>query len=329
MIVKCPQCQREYKVDERLLSPKGAMGKCKPCGIRFRIEPLGGTEEIVCPKCGFKQIGGLECQTCGVVFDKVRETREHTTSGREDPSSPEGFSPHTNDSDTSDSGLSTGTAPPSNDDAGADADFVIGKAVRFGWDTVKANLGFFLLLMVLSIVILSIPEIFKTLAGHHSLAITIVLTVISMVMQAMVTLGFIKVALKFVDGGKAAFSDLFECLPLFLDYLVADLVYGLIVFAGMILLVVPGIIWAIRFMFYPFAIVDRNMSSIKSLKFSSALSKGSKMDLFLLVLLLLLINLIGAIPLGLGLFITLPLSIVSSAYVYRKLQVRKALLPSA
>ncbi len=325
MIVKCPQCQREYKVDERLLSPKGAMGRCKPCGIRFRIPPPGGTEEIVCPKCGFKQIGGLECQTCGVVFEKLRmETEGSATSGALASSSPEGAVRQEPEPATGQSSGPHGTAQPPQGNAGSGSDFVIGEAIRFGWDTAKANLGFFILLMLASGVILCVPQIFKAIGGRQSLILWLLITLFSIVLQAVITLGLTRISLKFVDDGKASFGDLFDCVPLFLDYLVAYFIYGLIVFAGLILLVVPGIIWAIQFMFYPLAIVDRGLPPVKALKFSSALTKGSKMDLLLLILLLFLINLLGALPLGLGLLITAPLSMVSCAYVYRKLQAREA-----
>jgi len=85
------------------------------------------------------------------------------------------------------------------------------------------------------------------------------------------------------------------------------------------LLIIPGIIWAIKFYFFSYLIVDKGLGPIEALKRSSAITDGSKWDLFLLGLLLFGINLIGAIPFFLGWFVTIPISMVATAFVYRKL----------
>jgi len=92
-------------------------------------------------------------------------------------------------------------------------------------------------------------------------------------------------------------------------------------FLGTLLLIVPGIILGIKFMFFSYFIVDKNAGIIESLEKSAELTKGSKTNIFLLALLLWLINAAGALCLGIGLIITMPLSMTAVAYVYRKLHV--------
>src|SRR4030042_562947 len=65
-------------------------------------------------------------------------------------------------------------------------------------------------------------------------------------------------------------------------------------------------------------IVDKKMG-IDSLSKSWQMTKGVKLNLFLFWILLALINIAGALLLLVGLFITVPLSMVATAYVYRKL----------
>jgi predicted Zn finger-like uncharacterized protein len=321
MIVKCPQCNREYNVDERLLSPKGAMGKCKPCGIRFKIDPPGGSaEEITCPKCGFKQMGGTECRTCGIVFDKL---------GMEAGSgAPADSAPFAASTQRPAEGFSPPPPPPLHPPqmrsaAGSGgSEFVIGEAVSFGWQTVKENMGFFILLTLATLVIEMIPGFIQGLIRANSILAILFFWLISMVVQGIVTMGYIRICLIYTDGQKAGFDQLFSCMPLVLSYVGSTIICSLIVGIGFVLLIVPGIIMGLTLMFYAFAIVDKNLGPLEALSASSRMTKGVKMDLLLLCLLLFVINIIGAIPLGLGLLITIPLSSVACAYVYRRLQQR-------
>ncbi|HOI93549.1 MAG TPA: zinc-ribbon domain-containing protein [Syntrophobacter fumaroxidans] len=324
MIVRCPQCNREYNVDERLLSPKGAMGKCKPCGIRFKIEPPGGSEqEVTCPKCGFKQVGGTECRTCGVMFDKLSmESASEPAPGAGSFTASERKPGESFDAPPPLRPL-TPQAPQLRSAAGAGgSEFVIGEAISFGWQTVKANMGFFVLLTLATIVIEMIPGIFQGIIAGNSILLILIFWVISMVVQGIVTMGYVSICLAFADGRKAGFEQLFSCTPLVLSYVVATIICSLAVGIGFLLLIVPGVIFIIKLMFYTFAIVDKNMGPVESLNASWNMTKDVKMDLLLLLLLLLVINIIGAIPLGLGLLITVPVSSLACAYVYRRLQRR-------
>ena len=56
-----------------------------------------------------------------------------------------------------------------------------------------------------------------------------------------------------------------------------------------------------------------------SLKKSSAMTSGIKMNLFLFAFLLVVINIAGALALIIGLFVTIPTTIMATVYVYRKL----------
>ena len=93
----------------------------------------------------------------------------------------------------------------------------------------------------------------------------------------------------------------------------------IVVFIGFILFIVPGIIYGIKFMFAGYLIAEKTMGVIESLKKSSEITQGSKMNLFLFGILTALINVAGVLCLGVGLFITIPLTMVATAYIYRKL----------
>ena len=89
--------------------------------------------------------------------------------------------------------------------------------------------------------------------------------------------------------------------------------------AGFILLIVPGIIWAIKYQFAQYLVIDKGYKPIEAIKKSGQITKDAKWSLLLLGLLSGLINVLGAIALVVGLFATVPTTMVAKAFVYRKL----------
>ena len=133
-------------------------------------------------------------------------------------------------------------------------------------------------------------------------------------------MGLIRIPLRLHDNKGVGFTDVFSCFLLFFNYLFGAILYGLIIFGGMISLIIPGIIWAIKFQFYSYFIVDEGLGPIEALKRSSLITKGVKSNLFLFGLLL-LINVLGALCLLVGLFVTIPPVTIAVFFVYRKLAV--------
>ncbi|OGZ35498.1 MAG: hypothetical protein A3A94_02665 [Candidatus Portnoybacteria bacterium RIFCSPLOWO2_01_FULL_43_11] len=193
------------------------------------------------------------------------------------------------------------------------------EAIKFGWQTMKSNLGFFIGLLLLVFVINIGPGLLTALVLGKIPLLSFVFAVISWVLQIIIGIGLIKIALKFCGNEKGEFSDLFSSYPLFFKYLFGSILYGLIVFGGLILLIIPGIIWSIKYQFYLYFIVDKGLGPIESLKKSGEITKGVKWNLFLFGLLLAGINILGVLALLIGMFAAIPTTMVATAFVYRKL----------
>ena len=196
------------------------------------------------------------------------------------------------------------------------------EAVEFGWNVMKSNLGFFIPILLITVLINNFPSIIDAIAKEMPYALSFFIGLAFWALSMVVNLGLIKISLGFCDHKKGAFADLFSSFPLFFKYLFGSILYGLIVLGGFLLLVIPGIIWLIQFQFFGHFIVDKKLGPIAALKMSSEITKGTKGDLFLFVLLLGLINLLGALCLLVGLFATIPTAMVAFTFVYRKLLAR-------
>ncbi len=234
--------------------------------------------------------------------------------------------------------------------------FSKGEAIRFGWAKMADNLGFFIaLLIVTGLISYIFRTILKTIVESTKESAPVIFLIFSLIFsvpQMIIGMGFIRITLKFADGLKGEFSDLFSCYPLFFKYLFGSILYlggiflvsipffiwtasfrfidyeylfgsiltRLIALGGTILLIIPAIIWAIRFQFYAYFIIDKEAGPIEALRRSLTITKGSTWNLFLFGLLFVAINLLGMLCLLIGLFVTGPITMVAVAFVYRRLQ---------
>jgi uncharacterized membrane protein len=196
--------------------------------------------------------------------------------------------------------------------------FSMGEAIGFGWETMKKNFAFFIGVLIVVFVIQAVPQIIANQA-QNAPAIAVLFSLIAAVLQLVLTMGLIRIALKFVDGQQPEFGDLFGATSYLFSFLIASILYGIMVGVGTILPIVLGIVLAIIFFMYQYAIVDRGMGPLEALQRSAELTKGVRWSLFFFGLLLFGINLLGALALGIGLFVTVPTTMVALAYVYRQL----------
>ena len=189
--------------------------------------------------------------------------------------------------------------------------FSSGDAFRFGWNAFQANMGTFIIVGIISLVGSMIP-------------------IVSIVVGIVIHLGVITVGLKLVGGAqKVTVEDFFSNYRLFFSYLLASVLVGVISGIGFLLLIIPGIIACVGLQFFGYFIVERNAGPVDSLKQSWELTKGVRWNLFVFGLLVIGLNILGAIALLIGLIATIPTSMVATAYVYRKLSGGSVTVPTA
>lgn len=200
--------------------------------------------------------------------------------------------------------------------------FSKGEAIKFGWNAMGNNLVFFVLFLL---VVWIISGFFSFLGspiwGPHIVFFPFAFTFVGWIFSIFVSMAVIKTGLRLsaATGEKAEISDTWSGYPLFFHYLVGGILYGLIVLAGIILLIVPGIIWGIKYSMFGYLIMDQEMTPVAAIKKSGEITKGAKWDLFLLGLLFIGITILGALACVVGLFAAIPTIWVAHAFVYRKL----------
>ena len=199
-------------------------------------------------------------------------------------------------------------------------DFSIEEALKFGWETLKENFGLLIGAGVILMVVQFVPTAIAGMLRESAAYLAILIEVIGWVLSVLVQIGLIKIMLKLCDNQKPVFSEIFSGYNHLWQFIAASILYSLIVMGGMLLLIIPGIIWAISYQFVAYALIDDNLGPIQALKESAELTKGIKGKLILFTLCLGGVNLLGVLLLGIGLIVTVPVSSIAYTYVYRQLR---------
>ena len=123
-----------------------------------------------------------------------------------------------------------------------------------------------------------------------------------------VTCGFYAFTRKVQREGEAEFGDFFLHFELFLPLLILQLLISVLVSLGFLLLVIPGIYLAISYLFAQFFVLFHGQSPTDAIRLSRRMVGGNFLQILMLCLVLMGINILGAMAFGVGLLISMPLS---------------------
>jgi hypothetical protein len=194
------------------------------------------------------------------------------------------------------------------------------EALRFGWTRTLAHAK---PLLALGVVSAFLALLNRGASGPHG---DWLISVLVQLAQAVVGLMWLRVLLAIHDGAPVDVTNVRQLTRGFVPYLLTTVLLGLMVGVGFALLIVPGVLLALRFGFAPLVVADHQRDPFEALRESSRLTEGARSELLGFGLLSLVINLAGLLALGLGLFVTLPTTGLAAVWVLRTLQARAATL---
>jgi len=225
--------------------------------------------------------------------------------------------------------------------------FSFGEVLTFGWSTMKDNLGFFVGVGIIIFLISSLGQIFGYVIQQGPEItisfLTLLFFPVALIIQIILSIGLIKITLSFCDGRKPKITMLFDAWGCFWKYIGAGFLYVLIIMVppatcivlpmlSPVAIGIPNVMklffimafilvatLSIKFSLCFYFVVDKGLGPINALKASSRTTMGVKGVLFLFGIVCFLINLLGALCLGIGLFATFPTVMVAMALVYRQL----------
>ncbi|MES2007164.1 MAG: hypothetical protein V4436_03595 [Patescibacteria group bacterium] len=195
--------------------------------------------------------------------------------------------------------------------------FSIEESLKFAWQKLKTHsavlFGGAVILFVLDI----IAQMADKSLGDTGMGVAagLLLLVASIVLN----LGFFLLTLKIARGESPSLKEIIPPARLGFQIFLVSILVSLLVFAGLILLIIPGIYFMLRFGLANYAVAEGS-PLMESFEKSTKLTEGHKWQLLGFLAVFIVINILGAIPFGLGLILTIPLTMVAYAHVYLKLK---------
>jgi uncharacterized membrane protein len=111
--------------------------------------------------------------------------------------------------------------------------------------------------------------------------------------------------LKAARGDRLETKDMFEAFKNYWNAVLASLLVGVIIVIGLVLLIVPGIIFACKLAFTPYLVVDRKMAVMEALEESWRMTGGHAWKVFLIGLLAIPICIVGLLCFIVGIIISI------------------------
>lgn len=173
----------------------------------------------------------------------------------------------------------------------------LGEYLKKGWDLFKRYpggfVGFFLLYILIQLVFHLVP-----LVG----------SVASFAVGPALIMGNFIVSAKLLQNHTPKFSDFFLGFRFFIPLLLTAMIGGALTGIGLLLLIIPGLYLMVSYLFAASLVVDRRLDFWAALELSRRTVQPQWFSFFAFLLLLLLLNLIGAALLVIGLLVSVPLT---------------------
>jgi uncharacterized membrane protein len=190
----------------------------------------------------------------------------------------------------------------------------VGAALTYAWQKFQQNAGP-LLLITLIIVVAYVVGIILSYSVDNTFGY-IVFQVLVFFAAQILTLGLYRAGLMVTAGERPEPGRVFATDRLG-DFILASILYSLIVTVGLILCIIPGIAAAIALYFYGFYVLDRGLGPTDSLRASYELVRANVGTVVVLLLVAWLVYFVGILLCGIGVFVTAPVALIMVSYGYR------------
>jgi len=204
---------------------------------------------------------------------------------------------------------------------------------KHGWGTLKKYFPELLLVFFLQILV-SLPVSFNNVFNHESHPFefgfySLFSVVYGIIVLLPVSYGYRWVFLKAVRGETFKVTDMFFAFQSFKNIIVSAILVGLIIGAGIILLIVPGIIFACKLVFVPYLVIDEKMEAVAAVRKSWEMTKGFGWTVFWLGITSFFIAILGLICLIIGIIPAAIWISLAFATIYWVVSTKSKTIPSA
>lgn len=197
--------------------------------------------------------------------------------------------------------------------------FSIGEALTFGWNHLMTYAPFWIVMGIIRMIASAIPGMLRS--GHAPILLSFALNCALLIFQYVLTAALLVGTLMVVDGKKVSLEAIKARLngQNVLVLAVCSFLVGLLTGVGFLLFIIPGVIIALMFAFTSYVVMDKGTNVNDTFATVRELTRGVRGKIFLLFLAEVGINILGLLCLGVGLLVTIPLTTLAGAHIYRQL----------
>ena len=173
-----------------------------------------------------------------------------------------------------------------------------GQWISQAWEIVKTDIGLFMGLAVLYLIVGSIGSVLT---------------------QGPMQAGFYLACMKKLVRGRMEIGDLFLGFNFFVAAFVAALLIAIFSTIGVLLCIIPGLVISAMYMFTYLFVVDKRLEFWPAMEASHAVVKNDYFGFVLFLLGIVLLNMVGILCCIAGVFVTIPISMMAITIAYREL----------
>ena len=199
----------------------------------------------------------------------------------------------------------------------------VGACYSHGWRQMwKSKYGLELLLIFILSFLISIPSWGLSIAekiedkGAGVFFLVIFSLAYKVLIQWPIEYGVSFASLKAARGDRLEVKNMFDVFQNYINAVLAYLLTISIVVVGFLFLIIPGIIFACKFAFVPYLIVDRKMKAVEAVKESWRMTTGHALTIFFMGFLAIFIFIAGFVCLIVGIIPAIIWIQLASASLY-------------
>lgn len=168
-----------------------------------------------------------------------------------------------------------------------------------------------------AVVLEIVSALLRVAMKDMAIPLLVVIAIGRVLFNAWISTGLGLFALRLARGEEARFGDLFAGGPYLWRILGGSLLYFLVGYVGLVLLIIPGVVWFLMFSQFYYLILDRNLSIMDAFSMSRELTRGNKLTLWAIGMIAWLLGFaVVVLTCGLGVFAVAPYWLLLVPVIY-------------
>ena len=196
----------------------------------------------------------------------------------------------------------------------------VGDIVGYGWKKFQEHLGAIIVAVLVYVVVVGVFSFLgNIISGQiNSIFGSLIFSFLQILVSSIISIVLIRAVLMIVDGRPLDNAALFSTDNLG-PFVIGSIIYALGVTIGLILCVIPGVIFGFLAYYWNFFVVDKNMEPMDAIKASIDLVKNNVGTVLVWAIVATILTIVGFILCCVGYLVAAPVVFIGNAYLFRRL----------